>query len=120
MNNKIFFSELLQDLPLWVALIMSVYPNLQNPYIFYVSLFIGIGVSIYIWYLMRKGEYNIEKLMEKPSEVLPFVIYSFSLLLFLLFLTIENKLYMSGYVWSYVIITAAGELLLMKKTSPQE
>ncbi len=120
MNNKIFFSEIIQDLPLWTALIMSVYPNLQNQYIFFGSLFVGIVASVYILYMMKKGEYSIEKLFEKPSEAFPFIIYSFSLLIFLLFLTIDGKLYMSSVVWGYVIITATGEIFFLGKTSPQE
>jgi hypothetical protein len=119
MNNKIFFSELMQDLPLWVALIMSIYPNLQNELVFYISLAIGIVASIYIIFMMKKGEYSVEKLAEKPSEMLPFLIYSFSLLLFLLYLTVENKLYMSGFIWGYVILSTTGEMFFLKKESPQ-
>ncbi|NPA54127.1 MAG: hypothetical protein GXO21_05600 [Aquificae bacterium] len=120
MDNKIFLSELLQDLPLWTALIMSIYPNLQNDTVFYISLAIGVITSLYILYLMKKGEYSIDKLTEKPSEMLPYIIYSFFLLLFLLFLTIENKLYMSNFVWGYVILTAAGEMFFLGKATPQE
>jgi len=120
MTNRIFFSELLQDIPLWTALIMSVYPDLKNEYIFYISLFIGILSSLYILYMMKKGEYTVDKLFDKPSEAFPFIIYSFSILIFLLYLTVNGKLYMSGFVWGYVILTATGELFLMGRTNPQE
>ncbi len=120
MNNKIFFSELLQDLPLWTSIIMSVYPHLQNDKIFYASLVIGVLSSIYILYMIRKGEYSIEKLFQNLSEAISFSIYSFGLLIFLLLLTVENKLYMSGIVWGYVIISATGELFLMRKSLPHE
>ncbi len=120
MDNKIFFSELIQDLPLWTALIMSIYPHLQNDIVFYVSLAVGIVASLYILYMMKKGEYSIDKLTDKPSEMLPFIIYSFALLLFLLYLTVENKLYMSGFVWGYVILSATGELFFLRKATPQE
>ncbi len=120
MDNRVFIAELIQDIPLWTALIMSIYPEYQNEYIFYLSLFIGIIASIYIAFALKKGIYDLDKVMEKPSELIPFFIYSILLLLFVLFLTVKGKLYMSGFIWGYVILTSTMELFFFKRENPQE
>jgi len=115
MKTKIFIGELLQDLPLWVVLIMSIYPDLQNEHFFYVSLGIGTGATAFLLKEMKKGEYSFETLFNKPSEAVPFLIYSFLLLIILIVLTFQDRLYMGSVVWIYIIVGSLGELFFMKR-----
>ena len=115
MNTKIFIAELLQDLPLWIALIMSIYPEYQNDTIFYISLGIGAGATVFILKEMKNGEYSYETLFNKPSEAIPFLIYSFLLLTVLIILTFQEKLYMGSILWIYIVIGGIGEILMLKK-----
>ena len=115
MNNKIFISELLQDLPLWTAIFMSMYPDLQNKTVFFISLIIGIIASFYIWYLMKKGEYTLKNFLKNPSETFPFMIYSFVILIFLVILTYKGILYMPSIIWFYLLITSLVEFLFIKR-----
>lgn len=115
MNTRIFIGELLQDFPLWVALIMSLYPDLQNEYMFYISLGIGTGATAFLLKEMKKGDYSFETLFNKPSEAVPFLIYSFLLLIILIVLTFQDRLYMGSVVWIYVIAGSIGEIFLMRR-----
>lgn len=115
MNTRIFLAELLQDLPLWVALIMSIYPEYQNDTVFYVSLGIGTGATAFILMEMKKGNYNYETLFNKPSEAVPFLIYSFLLLMILIILTFQGKLYMGSILWIYIVIGGIGEIFMLRK-----
>ncbi len=115
MDNRIFFSELLQDLPLWTAIFMSLYPTLQSKNIFFISLIIGIFASIYIWYLMKKGEYTLKIFLKNPSETFPFMIYSFTILIFLVILTYKGILYMPSVIWFYLLITSIVEFFFIRR-----
>ncbi|WP_457641128.1 hypothetical protein [Persephonella sp.] len=120
MDTRIFIGELLQDLPLWVALFMSVYVEYQNENIFFGSLIIGIAATFYLLYEIKKGRYSFETLFNKPSEATPFIIYSFLLLIILIILTFQDRLYMGSIVWMYVIAGSLGEMLLMRKDNKIE
>ena len=116
MDNRIFIGELLQDLPLWVAIIMSLYPQLKNETVFFISLGIGILATLYIWYLMKKRIYTLESLMKTPSESFAFMIYSFLILIFLIFLTFKDMLVFSSIVWPYLLITSIGEFIFLRSS----
>ncbi|WP_457644136.1 hypothetical protein [Persephonella sp.] len=115
MNNKVFIAELIQDLPLWIVLFMSVYTEYQNDRVFFASLVLGVLATAYILYQMKKGSYSYETLFDKPSEALPFLIYSFFLLILLIILTFQDRLYMGSIVWLYVIMGSIGEMFFMRK-----
>ena len=115
MSNRVFIAELLQDLPLWVAIIMSVYPEYQNEYVFLVSLGIGVGATVFILKEMKNGNYSYETLFNKPSEAVPFLIYAFLLLVVLIILTFQDRLYMDTIVWIYLVIGGIGEIFFMRK-----
>jgi hypothetical protein len=115
MNTRIFTAELLQDLPLWVALVMSLYPQTQNENIFYISLGIGTGATLFLLREMKRGEYSFETLFSKPSEAVPFLIYSFLLLIILIVLTFQDRLYMGSLLWIYIVAGSVGEIFLMKR-----
>ncbi|NPA17397.1 MAG: hypothetical protein GXO05_06595 [Aquificae bacterium] len=115
MSTRVFIAELIQDLPLWVALIMSIYPHLQNEEIFYVSLGAGAGATLFLFQEMKRGNYNLDSLFERPSEAFAFVIYSLFLLIMLVVLTFQDRLYMGSLVWTYVIIGTVGELFFLRR-----
>jgi len=116
MTTRIFIAELIQDLPLWVALIMSLYPHLQNEELFYVSLGMGTGATLFLFKEMKQGNYSLDNLFEKPSEAFAFIIYSLFMLILLVVLTFQERLYMNSLVWMYIIFGAVGELLFMRKS----
>jgi hypothetical protein len=116
MDNRVFIGELLQDLPIWTAIVMSLYPSLKNEIVFYLTLGIGVISSIYIWYLMKRKIYTLESLMEKPSESFAFMIYSFLILIFLIFLTFKELLVFSSIVWLYLLITSIGEFIFLRSS----
>ncbi|WP_456401161.1 hypothetical protein [Persephonella sp.] len=115
MNTRVFIAELIQDFPLWVVLFMSIYTEYQNERVFFGTLLIGILATFYILYEMKKGTYSYETLFDKPSEAMPFIIYSFFLLILLIILTFQDRLYMATIVWVYVIAGSLGEMLMMKR-----
>ncbi|MDQ7056181.1 MAG: hypothetical protein Q9M89_06855 [Persephonella sp.] len=115
MNSKIFTTELLQDLPLWTALIMSLYPHLQSKEIFLITLGIGTGATLFLFKEMKSGNYSFETLFNRPSEAIPFIIYSFLLLIILIVLTFQDRLYMGSILWFYIIAGSIGEILLLRK-----
>jgi len=116
MDNRVFLGELLQDLPIWTAILMSLYPSLKNEMFFYITLAIGIVSSIYIWYLMKKNIYTLESLLKKPSESFAFMIYSFLIIIFLIFLTFKEQLVFSSIVWLYLLITSIGEFIFLRSS----
>jgi len=116
MSTRVFIAELIQDFPLWVALIMSLYPHLQNEEIFYISLGAGIGATLFLFREMKSGNYNLENLFERPSEAFAFMIYSLFMLVMLVVLTFQDRLYMGSLVWTYVIAGTIGELFFMRKS----
>jgi hypothetical protein len=94
---------------------MSLYPEYQNENIFYISLGIGAGATIFLLKEMKNGNYSFETLFNRPSEAIPFLIYSFLLLILLIVLTFQDRLYMGSILWMYIIIGSIGELLFMRK-----
>jgi hypothetical protein len=120
MNTRVFIAELVQDFPLWVVLFMSIYPEYQNESIFFMSLVLGMTATLYILYQMKKGEYSYETLFDKPSEAFPFLIYSFFLLILLIILTFQDRLYMGGIVWTYVILGSLGEIFFMRRDKTEK
>ncbi|MBK3332126.1 hypothetical protein GWK41_03470 [Persephonella atlantica] len=115
MNSRVFIAELLQDLPLWVALVMSIYPEYQKEELFYIALGIGTGATLFIFREMKSGNYSFETLFSKPSEAVPFLIYSFLLLIILIVLTFQDRLYMGSILWLYIIAGSLGEIFLMRR-----
>ncbi len=115
MNSRVFIAELLQDLPLWTALIMSIYPQLQSKEVFLITLGIGVGATFFLLKEMKTGNYSFETLFNKPSEAIPFIIYSFLLLIILIVLTFQDRLYMGSILWLYIIAGSLGEIFLMRR-----
>ncbi len=115
MNSRVFIAELLQDLPLWTVLIMSIYPQLQSKEVFLITLGIGVGATLFLLKEMKAGNYSFETLFNKPSEAIPFIIYSFLLLIILIVLTFQDRLYMGSILWLYIIAGSLGEIFLMRR-----
>ena len=115
MTTRVFIAELFQDIPLWIALIMSFYPEFQNQKIFLISLGVGTGATFFLLKEMKSGNYSFENLFKNASEAVAFIIYSFLLLIILIILTFQDRLYMSTLVWAYIIIGSIGEIVFMKR-----
>ncbi|EDP73054.1 hypothetical protein [Hydrogenivirga sp. 128-5-R1-1] len=114
--DKIFFAEIVQDIPLWLSLIMGIYPDLQNKWIFFFSLFLGSIASIYIIKMIKEGQYSPGVIEENPSASFSFSIYSVVLIFVLIFASFKNMLYMESFVWGYLIVFSALELIFFLKT----
>ncbi|WP_457642755.1 hypothetical protein [Persephonella sp.] len=94
---------------------MSFYPQLQREELFYIALGIGVGATAFLFKEMKSGSYSFETLFNKPSEAVPFLIYSFLMLIILVVLTFQDRLYMDGILWTYIIVGSIGELFFMRK-----
>lgn len=113
--DKIFLAELTQDIPLWLALIMGIYPKLQNKWIFFFFLILGSIASIYIVKMIKDGEYSPGIIEENPSASFSFSIYSIVLIFILIYASFKNMLYMESIVWGYLIVFSALELIFFLK-----
>lgn len=114
--DKIFFAEIVQDIPLWLSIIMGVYPDLQNEKLFYISLLTGSFASIYIIKTIKEGEYSPGIIEENPSVSFSFSIYSIALIFVLIYASFKDMLYMETYVWTYLIVFSALELIFFLKS----
>jgi len=119
--DKIFIAELVQDIPLWLSIIMGLYKNLQNEYVYFISLVIGSIASIYILQKVKEGVYNPGTIAENPNEVFAFTIYTFAILIVLIIGSWKEVLYMETYTWMYLIVFSALELIFyLKQIDRQE
>ena len=113
--DRIFTAELVQDIPLWLGLLMGIYPELQNEYILYGSFVLGSIASIYIIKAIKDGEYSPGIIAENPSDAFSFSIYSIVLLVVLLIASYKEMLYMSNLIWGYLIVFSVLELIFFLK-----
>ncbi len=113
--DKIFIAELVQDIPLWLSIVMGLYKNLQNEYVYFLSLLIGGVASLYILQKIREGVYNPGTIAENPNEVFAFTIYTFAILIVLIIGSWKEVLYMETYTWIYLIVFSALELIFYLK-----
>lgn len=119
--DKIFIAELIQDVPLWLSIVMGIYKNLQSEYIYFLSLIIGGLASIYILKKIKEGVYNPGTIAENPNEVFTFTIYTFAILIVLIIGSWKEILYMESYTWIYLIVFSALELIFyLKQINKQE
>ncbi len=117
-NTRIFIGELVQDLPLWISLIMGTFPKYQNEKVFFLSLAVGIIASIYLLYLIKKGDYNPETFYENKIPV-SFFIYTMLLMIILTYASWINKLYMDNIVWGYIVVIFILELIFSVNSKKQ-
>ena len=113
--DKIFIAELVQDIPLWLSIVMGLYKGLQNEYVYYLSLLVGSVASIYIIQKIREGVYSPGTIAENPNEIFSFTIYSFALIILLIVGSWKEILYMENYTWIYLIVFSALELIFYLK-----
>ncbi|HIE58554.1 MAG TPA: hypothetical protein EYH43_00725 [Persephonella sp.] len=113
--DKIFIAELIQDIPLWLSIVMGLYKSLQNEYIYFLSLIIGGLASIYIIQKIKEGVYSPGTIAENPNEVFTFTIYTFAILIVLIIGSWKEILYMESYTWIYLIVFSALELIFYLK-----
>ncbi|RMA97835.1 hypothetical protein [Hydrogenothermus marinus] len=113
--DKIFVAEITQDIPLWLSLIMGLYPKLQNEIVYFLSLIIGSIASIYIIKMIKDGEYSPGLIAENSSEAFAFSIYSIALIIILIIASYKKVLYMETFMWSYLIVFSLFELIFFIK-----
>ncbi|NPA13559.1 MAG: hypothetical protein GXO45_06210 [Aquificae bacterium] len=121
MSNALFIAELLETLPLWVALIMSLYPEFQNEEVFWVSLGIGSGALAFVLWETKRGRYNIEEITQKSvGEALALSLHSILLLILLLVLAHQDRLYMATPLTVYIIASIILEFFIMFNRSGKQ
>jgi len=113
--DKIFIAELIQDIPVWLSIIMGLYKNLQNEYVYFASLILGSIASIYILQKIRQGVYSPGNIAENQNEVFVFTIYTFALLIVFLIGAWKGIVYMETYTWIYIIVYSVLELIFLLK-----
>ncbi len=120
MVNRIFYLDILDDLPVLVAIFMSVFPEYQNELIFYLSLVIGVVSSFILYFLIKKVSIENFILSFSTLEILGYVIYVFLMFGFVIYLSFSGKLYMNWIVWVYILFNFTLSILSMKETSKNE
>jgi hypothetical protein len=119
--DKVFIAELIQDIPLWLSIVMGIYKELQNEYVYYFSLVIGTIASIYIIQKIKEGVYSPGAIAQNPNEAFVFTIYTFAILIVLIIGSWKEILYMENYTWTYLIVFSAIELIFyLKQQNKQE
>ncbi len=117
MANKLFYLDIIDDLPVLVAIFMSVYPEYRNENVFFLSVFIGISASIFLAKLLKS--ISIEEFIASfsPAEMLGYIIYIAFMLGFVIYLTVTDRLYMKWFVWGYLAVTFLISIYAVKKSS---
>jgi len=118
--DRIFIAEILQDIPLWLSLIMGIYPQFQNDKLFFASLILGSLSSVYIVKMIKDGEYSPGLIAENGSTAFSFSIYSMGLIFLLIFASFKKMLYMESFMWGYLIVFSILELIFFIKNQDKD
>jgi hypothetical protein len=65
--------------------------------------------------MIKDGEYNPGIIEENPASSFSFSIYSIVLIIVLIIASYKNMLYMESFVWGYLIVFFALELIFLLK-----
>ncbi len=113
--DKIFIAELVQDLPIWASIVMGLYKKLQNQYVYFFFIFLGVLATIYILKKIKEKVYTPGNIAENPTDVLAFTVYTFALLIVLMIGAWKDMLYMQTITWVYLIGISVAELIFFLK-----
>jgi len=113
--DKVFIAELVQDLPIWASIIMGLYKKLQNQYVYFATVVLGLIATVYILKKIKDKVYTPGNIAENPSDALAFTVYTFALLIVLMIGAWKNMLYMQSITWIYLIGISVAELIFFLK-----
>ncbi len=116
MADRIFYLDILDDLPILVAIFMSVFPEFQNRSIFYTSLVIGVASTVALSFFIKKISMEKFIMSFSTSLMLGYIIYVFMMFGFVIYLSLSDRLYMEILVWLYILFNFIFSIFSMKQS----